>query len=122
VVVYRRRLTIAEKLAKWLPKADVFESLCKGLSVVSERGMQFGHYCALSLAIAGIESSLCRELSVNCSVVERRVVSKVGLIFDFRSIPLPRKLFAHRRACSSCHTGTCGKPFMAMGPTFVATR
>jgi hypothetical protein len=48
----------------------------------------------LSLAIASIESYLCRELSVNCSVLQGHVVSKICLIFDFRSIPLPRKLFA----------------------------
>jgi hypothetical protein len=54
--------------------------------------------CALSLAIASIESYLCRKVSVNCSVLQRRVGSSVCLIFDFRSIPRPRKIFAFSHA------------------------
>jgi hypothetical protein len=80
--------------------------------------------CALSLAIASTESYLYRGFNVNCSVLQRHLGSPVCLIFDFKSLLRPAKsvcFFAHWCTCSACHTGPRGTPFMAMGPTCVAT-
>lgn len=79
--------------------------------------------CALSLAMARIESYLCRGLSMNCSALQSCIVSEVCLIFDYTSRPRPAKmvcLFAHRYACAACHTGTGGTPFLAKGPPGVS--
>jgi hypothetical protein len=45
--------------------------------------------CALSGALAPVESYLCRELSVNYSALQGHIVSKVCRITDFGTIPLP---------------------------------
>ena len=48
--------------------------------------------CALSGAIAPVESYLCHESSVNCSSLQGHIVRKVCRFCNFGTIPLPRNV------------------------------
>ena len=70
---------------------------------------------------ASIESKVCRKSSVNCSVLGRGVVRKIGRFCEFGIIPEPAKTernFERKSACCTRFAGTHGKAFMAIWQTF----
>jgi hypothetical protein len=73
----------AEKLTCATLTPDNFEKI--GDYVMRQR------VCNLSSTIATIVRKVCRQLSINGSVLRKGVVRKVCRFFDFGSIPLPRK-------------------------------